>query len=184
MALILEKDVADYLKVANSPTFGPHILTAQAQVAAEMRVTSLLENTGTEKIRPANDTDTLVVREGPIASVASVTVDGVSMDLSDLRIGRWVIERTDGDEFLGGSTVAIVKTYGFTSATLPDNLKRALIVTAAAIFNQPNLDLVYEKIGDYTRQTASGVPGRQGNASGSLSPPAVALIREFVRPRV
>lgn len=180
--LINEKEVADYLKVDNSPALRPHILTAQGQIAAAIRVDSILERDRTETIRPANDANLIILRDGPLASVTSVTVDGTTLDLDTLWLRKWSIEKTDED-FPGGSTIVVVYKAGYTSATIPDSLKRALIVTAAAIFNQPNLDLVYEKIGDYTRQTASGVPGGQGQSSTSLNPAAAELIREFIRPR-
>ena len=180
--LITTGDVCEYLKIADTATLEPHIDTAHALVAAAIQTTSLDRREVTERHRLRNDCEILQLRDGPITDVISVEVNGEAMDLEDLVTRAWSIENPDG--WLTDDVIEVEYVVGFIddSATdVPDNIRQALIAAAAQAYQTPNTDLVYEKIGDYTRQTMSGVPGRQSTSA--LDPRTLLFLREYKKPQ-
>jgi len=184
--LITVNDVALYLKTAPTPAYETHIDTAHALVAAVILTPTLDRRSVSERHKLKYDSELIELRDGPIALVDSVTSNGTALDLNDLVIGYWTIQYPDG--FRRGDQIDVVYRAGYRKPEasddpeIPDLITRALILAAEQIFSTPNTDIVYEKIGDYTRQTAAGVPGRQETST--LDPRTVTLLRPFRRPQL
>lgn len=181
--LITTRDVAEYLKVADSPTFEPHIDQAQGLAVGYIKAKSLDVRSDVELTKALDEwTEIIVVRDGPIGVVNSVEVDGEELEEDDYTVNPWTVELHD----VTGSSVTINYNRGYSTTTLPDDLKRALISIAAKINRQPNIDVVYkaEKIGDYTltEQHAAGVPG--GGTVTAFPPEITTVLNRYRKPQI
>lgn len=177
--LIRTRDVADFLKTKDSQGFEPHILQAQRQVTGYIRAKSLELRAGIEITYSVDEwTNIVVLRDGPLSTLNAFTLDGAAIDEDDLIVEPWSIQ------FPGtGSKVVVNYDRGYTLHTVPEDLKSVLIALAGAVNSQPNVDIVYEKIGDYTYQRQSGVPGSQGNQT--VYPPALlASLNRYRKPQL
>jgi hypothetical protein len=185
--LINPNQVCEFLKIAVTPAIEPHIDTAHALVASAILTRSLDRRDVTETHKLKYDSELLELRDGPIAVVDSITVNGTALDLDDVIVGNWTIQYPDG--FSKGDVIEVEYRAGFSKPqnsddpAIPDAIIRALILGSAQLYSTPNTDVVYEKIGDYTKQTAAGVPGRQ-EGTAALDPRTLSLVQEFKRPRL
>jgi hypothetical protein len=182
--LISSEDVCRYLKIANTASVEPHIDTGHALVSAALLTSSLDQRAVVqEKHTLKYDSELIELRDGPIVEVTAITVNGTAMDLDDVIIGWWTIQYPDG--WSRGDVIKVDYLVGWGdisggSLTPPDGIVQALIQAAAQVFNTPSSDLVYEKIGDYTKQTAQGVPGSKDHTA--LEPRTLLLLQPYKRP--
>lgn len=177
--LISSAQVANFLKVADTPAFEPHIQHAQAVAAGEIGTESLIA-------RPVTHTDQLagqilVLRDGPLSALTSVTVGGQVIDLTTLLVRKWTIAFHSRYSLFGGATVAIY-TAGFTPQTIPFKLQSALIQLAAIRYKQPDSDMVSERIGDYSYTRRGGGVGSEDK--GAVPKEVALLLAGFKRPGV
>jgi hypothetical protein len=103
----------------------------------------------------------------PVQSVTAVRIDGVSITdytVIKSRVGFWKIYRISGFGTWIGTVnwtgfppqlVEVDLTYGYT--TVPDDVRAAVLATAANAYQQPTSAIIAENIDDYrTRYAAKG----------------------------
>jgi hypothetical protein len=71
-------------------------------------------------------------------------------------------------------------TLGWTPENVPEQIKQAIIMSAGTLFKNPDQSITMERIGDYTRQSAS-LAATEVLAS---TPQVRLLLRGWRRPRV
>lgn len=178
MLLISTQAVASLLGIQNSTAIEPHIAQAQALIASEIGSRSLIERpmNRTYSIPWSDANPVLVLHDGPLCALTSLSMNTATIDTSNLIVKSWTIQYPG---YTFGGNVSVVGTVGYTPQTLPDNLKQALIRMAALINRQPDTEVVSEKIGDYsiTRRGAN-----QANADRPSVPVEVRqLLREYLK---
>lgn len=188
MPFITTEDVAEYLKITDTPAIEPHIDLAEALIAEALGTHTLEERTVTEVKRLPRTRNTIETAEGPIANqgqIVSVQVTGYSaMDLDDVKLPNfWAIGRND--DFPDHVDITLQYLAGFadddssTDNNLPRPIKKALIVTAADLYMHPDKRKVSEKIGDYSYQLQGANFDTEPQTVPDL---AMKLIRRWVRP--
>lgn len=122
----------------------------------------------------------------PVVAVTAVRVAGVTLAVSDYTLVINNLYRVIGWGRIWGSTVPTAPyvgfppelvevdfTHGYASAT--DDVKGAVLETAAVAYVSPNAAAIFEQIDDYTIRTAPHAAGFQ------LSPAAKLLAAEYRR---
>jgi hypothetical protein len=173
----------------------PHIAAAEWLVAAELMAASLHERNVVEKYHSVYRDDLIEIRDGPAVSFngdstnSSFTLDGSIIDEEDITLKYWSINcwssseprRGVFDRFSFGSIGVARFKAGWIPENAPEKIKLAIVMTAAVLHKHPDQSIIMEKIGDYTRQTASLT---SSDAIPPLSPHVRLLLREFRRPRL
>lgn len=186
---VTREQVADYLKASASAKMEAHIAAAEWLVTGEILTASLHERSVEEKhylLYDIPQDQVLEFRDGPSASWdpdstgSQFTIDGVEKAVDDLLLRPWSLQ-AHVDGFCKGSTLIIRRKVGWLPSNCPENIKQAIIMTAGSLFKHPDQALIMEKIGDYTRQTASLTAGGEMPA---LTPQVRNLLRGYRRPRI
>lgn len=187
---VTRDQVADYLKVTATAKMEAHIAAAEWLVTNEILTSSLHERSVEEKYRLLYDIgrdEVLELRDGPSASWDpdstgfQFTIDGTEIDdIDDVILGAWTV-KPHINGFCKNTTIVMRRKVGYTAANIPENLRVAMIMTAGSLFKHPDQALIMEKIGDYTRQTASLTAGV---ALPALTPQVLSLIRGYRKPRI
>lgn len=154
--LITESDVREFVG-DQSASFMQSIPAAEAAIAAYIGCKSMHAVTRTEKIKvpyALGSDDAIEVRGGPIAEILALTIAGTGVDLDsvgeheDLTVRPWSILWYPGVS--AGSEIEITYIAGWTTETVPDQIKQAIISQAAVVNATPDLRVVNERIGDYS----------------------------------
>jgi hypothetical protein len=166
-------ELAAYLGRDDSPTLLHPLEMAQALIEGFLGG-SVEDRTVTESHKLFYDLDgdeVLVVRDGPIRSVTSLTInDGDTdedADVDELIVKPWTISRADG--FTKNTTLEIVFEAGWepnasdgAATQMPKRMRQALMLVAAEIVQRPQQNIKSETIGDYSytlEETQEGVFG-------------------------
>lgn len=129
--------------------------------------------------------------EGPIldaSKITSIKIGGVLLASSAYaRPHAWAVARSDGDEFAKGDVVEIVYTAGFAiesdgSTNLPSRIKKAILISAADHFVNPDPNMVRERIGDWEKELR-GADARQDPMLTVIPLLAQQLLRGWRRPQ-
>src|SRR6185503_15750081 len=150
--LITSAQVADYLKIADTPALQPHILYAQSVVAGELDTESLIARAVSASL--ISDGGIVVLRDGPLSSFTSLASGSTIIDPAQLIVRKWSIAFAPMYYWSPGTFVAVY-TAGYTPQNVPRRIQDALIAIAGIRYRQPDSDMVAEKIGDYSYQRAA-----------------------------
>lgn len=129
--------------------------------------------------------------EGPIldaTKITSITIGGVLLASSAYaRPHAWAVARSDGNEFAKGAVVVVVYTAGFEvvsigDTNLPSRIKRAILISAADHFVNPDPNTVRERIGDWEKELR-GADARQDPTLTVIPLLAQQLLRGWRRPQ-
>lgn len=190
--LIKTADVALQLGISDSAGIQPFVDTAHSLVAAGIGCDTLLEHTASNVIYPDNHRNLIILRDGPIASIASITSlvygdSDTALDLDDIEVGKWTVRfKKQSTLFSAGTHYTVAFTAGYRAGnsietvteTTPTRIKRALILTAAQLKKVPDSSITYEQIGDYSRKRESKT------GSSAFLDEVKELLRDFRRPRL
>lgn len=183
-SLIDTIDVADFLRQPDSYKFQAAIDLAHALVASEIGTTTLEERAVVDTLDLYDNRDLIIVSDGPIASVEEVLINNQAAVLSGFRVGKWTISRRSDDLWLAGATNQISFTAGYrgphdsAGPNVPEQIRQALIITAAMIYKNPDATMLSERIGDYSYMRQQASSGKFG----ALPPEAQVLLRNYKRP--
>jgi hypothetical protein len=126
--------------------------------------------------------------DGPVADASAITKVQVSgydeMDLDDIKLPHyWVIMRDD--DFPANVNITIEYTAGWEEGDsvddgdLPTGVRKAIILTAADFYQNPDKSIVSERIGDWA-VTRSGA--RVSDVVTELPERALSMIAPYLRP--
>jgi len=175
-------NVADYLRISETAALQPHIEMAEVLIAAYLGCETLEETSVSTKVRLMRPRMSIPVDTGPIANVSKITkvqVKGKSaMDSDDIKLPTyWSIGRWD-QAFPEDTDITIEYTAGFSASTIPDRIKKAIIITAADLYNRPDRTIRSERIGDYSLTRSN----RKDDEATVLPRIAVKLVQPWARP--
>jgi len=186
--LITREDVNGLLNVPATADIEPSIAAAEAMASAYIEAASLHDRAVVERhviLYDMDQDETIEVRDGPIASVESMSVSGSAVALDsvgeseDLVVRPWTLKYLPG---LDARSVVVVEfRAGYTPENIPQKVREALIATAALVFQHPNVDAISERIGDYMVQYNNAFEAQQLYG---LTSRICSLLKEFKRPRI
>lgn len=125
----------------------------------------------------------LEIKDGPIATLNSVTVGGTVLDPSIVEIvSHWIVFRNDGELFPRATPIIVDFLAGYRvnsdgSTTMPRNVQQAILKMAVNCFANPISDLTEERIGDYAY-----IRGRTEDEAQVIPLPIQNLLRDVRRP--
>lgn len=162
MSFITASEVASYSGLASTSITLQQIDTAEALVAAYLGCETLEETAHTDTIYKGCISPRLILEHGPVASISSVTSvtigdDAVTMSNLYLK-GYWTLFYPTS-QFGSGTKIVVVYDSGWdadSSAGLPINITKALLITTAALSQNPTGQFKSESIGDYSYTMAEG----------------------------
>lgn len=162
MSFITASKVANYSGLAVTSIDQAQIDVAEALVAAYIGAETLEETTYTDTIYKGSNSSRLILEHGPVASISnvtSVTMDGAAITMSLLYLkGYWMLFYPTS-QFTSGVKIVVVYTAGWDpddSDSLPTNVSKALLMTAASLSQNPTGQFKSESIGDYSYTMADG----------------------------
>lgn len=179
MTLVPATSLAQYLGLdVNTSALDDALLVAEALVAQHLGADSLGASTGNTHTAVTTRARALFdLPIGPVTAITSVTLDGVTDTLSYWGVyGPWAAQRTTPIE--SNRTVVLTYSAGFSASSLPDAIKRGIILTAASIHNRPDQTVVSERIDNAQQTYAAGSADREAPA---LPPSARALLARWRR---
>jgi hypothetical protein len=155
--LVNEADVLDYLGDASADVLS-RIPAAEAMVAAYIGAKTLHEREVVARLRIPYDVEPdepVEVRNGPIALVTALNLGGTDVELdstgadpdNNLTVDPWSFRWFEG--ISANSECTLTYLAGYTCQTIPEQIKEAIILTAAMIHTDPDTTKISERIGDY-----------------------------------
>lgn len=167
--LATPEDLASYLQQdldASTANLVLSVVSAAFEAAADTKFTS---TTHTYTLQGYGQQEINLPRR-PVIAVQSVTVDGlpvgdyVAIGADLYRLLRW------GGTSTYASPVVVTYTYGYT--TVPDDVRGAVLESAAAAYSNPQM-VVRTQIDDYSEQRAPAAGGI------NLTPSALATAARY-----
>ena len=162
MSFITASKVANYSGLTVTSIDQAQIDVAEALVAAYLGAETLEETTYTDTIYKGSNSSRLILEHGPVASISnvtSVTMDGTAITMSLLYLkGYWTLFYPTS-QFSNGVKIVVVYKAGWDSDeadALPTNISKAIIITTAALSQNPTGQFKSESIGDYSYTMADG----------------------------
>lgn len=171
MALVTAADLSDYLKeTVPAPAGDAAIRAAEAAVAAYIDTDSLDRLTVTEVVYTARNTNLVEIAQGPLVNLQSVLINGLP-STDTWETSPWAIQRQD--LIPAGARVEVTYDRGWTAADVPEQVRTAILATAAEIWARPDAAVV--RIGTEGLLTAYNRT--------FITPSVEILLRRYRRPR-
>ena len=162
MSFITASEVASYSGLASTSITLQQIDTAEALVASYLGCETLEETAHTDTIYKGCISPRLILEHGPVASISSVTSVSISdtdVTMSNLYLkGYWTLFYPSS-AFGDGVKIVVVYNSGWDaddSVGLPTNISKAIMITTAALSQNPTAQFKSESIGDYSYTMADG----------------------------
>lgn len=172
MSLVGAEELRAYLREeATGAGLQAALDAAEALVAAYLGAPSLALRTESEVRVIPRTKPVLEVLSGPMTALLSVAVGGEALDLSRVSWGPWAIVYRPG--FPEGAEVRVDYMAGWDAASLPPQVRAAILITAAAIYARPDAGMV--RLGTQD--------GYRAYAPSYLPPDARTLLAPYRRPR-
>lgn len=191
MPFVKASDLSEWLKTSvDAGDAGRHIAVAEALVAGAMGAESFEATQVDETHRILYDMDrheAIEVRSRrPISQMLQIFIDGTEQDLSDFEVRHWTVKRIDDTKIPKNSDVRLVFNAGYEedpadssgAGGMPENVKNAVIITAAEAFKSPDTQFDAEQIGDYAYKRSASVSKQASH----IPERAMLLLRGFRRP--
>lgn len=170
--LVTAAELSEFLKeTGNATKLDAAIRVAEAAVAAFIGAQDLAERSVSETIPIPRDKSMVEVEGGPIVALSRLNVDGVDADLAEVNAGRWSIWYSKG--FSKGSNVVADYTAGWTSTSVPEEVRAAILITAGVVWARPDLSISRATEADITYRYSQDI----------MTPAAKSLVRRWRRPR-
>jgi hypothetical protein len=195
-------ELRDYIKsAADLPDAqaSRHLRTAEALVAAWLGYEQLaygglgVRQRLETQIVPRHQVALIELEGGPLTSIVpnlnSLKVDGTAFDLTLLKLVRgWGLKRLDGNCFPWTAKLELdyLEGYAIDSGgvtTMPQQVRDAILITAADGFDNPIEGKVSERIGDWAAKRAGGEAAAEGRDF-RIPERAQLLLRDHRRPRM
>lgn len=142
MSLLAPEDLGTYLRVNVGQTVGLQaaIDAAEAAVASFIGLSTLAEEEIAVTLEAKANSSFLDLRRGPLVTIDTMTRDGEAVDLATYETAPWHIMAIRGvDAFFENEAVDLEYTVGWADAdALAPDVKQAILMTAATIFNRPD----------------------------------------------
>jgi hypothetical protein len=126
--------------------------------------------------------------DGPLAdldNIETITIGGTALLTTNVQALPWALRRTDAAWPAGLEIIVdYVAGYSIDSSgvtNIPETVRQAILVTAKDLYQNPNLQLFMERIGDYMYQRQ---PAQGGQAKVVVPAQALLLLRNYRRPRL
>lgn len=184
MSLATPAELASYLQQdvdTSSATLALQAASALFETAAGTKFASTASTYQVE----GRGQPVIALPRSPVISVQAVRVAGVTLAASDYTLVISNLYRIIGWGRIWGSTVPTAPYVGFPPelvevdytygyATVPDDVKGAVLETAATAYARPQPGVTFEGIDDYIVKSAP-------NAGGMQLSPAAQLLAEYYR---
>jgi hypothetical protein len=155
-------DLASFLKQEVDNSTATLALTKASALFDQRSRTHFGSSVSTTYSKPGTGRTEIVMPLGPLIAVSAVRVAGVTLTAgSDYTVIEQSVFRRMGFGIpwrFPPDLVEVDYTYGYTG-TIPDDVAAAVLETAAAAYQSPDLTTVSEQIDDYRIQTAPNMGG-------------------------
>lgn len=133
-------------------------------VMAVLRVDSLEEREVVETLRLRVPNHVVLLGEGPVVGLTSVTQDGVEKT-DDIAVRAWSLKSFV--PFYASVDIVVTYTVGYRvdsdgTTTLPDKMRRAILMAAGDFYQTPQTRMKRERIGDYEYERGDAGGADQG----------------------
>jgi hypothetical protein len=181
--LATASELASYLKQDVDTSTANQALTVASALFETAAATKFSATTSTYQIEGRGQPVISIPRE-PLISIQAVRVAGVTLSPTDYTPVMNNLYRVIGWGRIWGATIATAPYVGFPPelvevdytygyATVPDDVKGAVLETAGAMYMGPDITTMAEQIDDYRVEMSRGTGGVQ------LSPAAQALAEKY-----